>query len=431
MKKRFIKVFAFVLILSVLLSSSVAFADTGSSTLSGAKSAVVRVLAEFGDGSLGFGSAFGVGPADSAPEYFVTNAHVCLNSETLKIADKLYILLDSKAIEMQRHPLGYNVIVDIDYSKVIACEVVNDDSIEMYPDIAVIKAEKPVEGRTTLPLRSSSDDLDDAENVYALGYPADMDVITLSSNDASLHAVAGIEDVTLTSGILSKKTKGELFENTNVLIHSAPFSGGNSGGPLIDSNGAVVGINTYSLTQNDNQYVSIYIDYAREILDENEIEYVTYGENGIAKTIILVAIMATVAVVAVLLVIKFKGKEKSYVRQKKQEAFEEANALRIQGVTGSFAGRRFPLDGQLSMGRDPSNNIVFPTDTKGVSANHCVIMRNGHQLYVKDLGSTYGTFINGTARAAANQLVSINVGDKISLGSELQTFIITRKGGKI
>ena len=85
----------------------------------------------------------------------------------------------------------------------------------------------------------------------------------------------------------------------------------------------------------------------------------------------------------------------------------------------------------MTIGRSPSNNIVYPTETEGVSGNHCVIIRSSNQIYVKDTGSTYGTYLNGDSRLPANQLVTVQVGDKISLGSPAETFIITRKGGKL
>ena len=119
------------------------------------------------------------------------------------------------------------------------------------------------------------------------------------------------------------------------------------------------------------------------------------------------------------------------MQNEERKKIERDNALRIQGVSGHFSGRRFPLDGQVSFGRDPSNNIAFPSGTAGVSGNHCVVIKSGNQILIKDLGSTYGTVVNGSRRLPANQAQPINVGDKFALGSDNETFVITRKGGKI
>ena len=104
------------------------------------------------------------------------------------------------------------------------------------------------------------------------------------------------------------------------------------------------------------------------------------------------------------------------------------NGLRIQGVAGQFAGRRFAVAGQLRIGRDPArNDLVYPAESQGVSGVHCVLIADGGRLLLQDLGSTYGTFVGGN-RLAANAPVELRAGDRFCLGSEQETFIIVRKG---
>lgn len=105
------------------------------------------------------------------------------------------------------------------------------------------------------------------------------------------------------------------------------------------------------------------------------------------------------------------------------------SGLRVQGVTGSFAGRRVALPRQLRIGRDPQrNDLVYPAGTQGISGVHCVLLVENGTVYVKDLGSTYGTFVGGR-RLAANETVPLRVGDRFSLGSDRETFQIAQKGG--
>lgn len=105
------------------------------------------------------------------------------------------------------------------------------------------------------------------------------------------------------------------------------------------------------------------------------------------------------------------------------------SGLRIQGVTGSFAGRRVALPRQLRIGRDPQrNDLVYPAGTQGISGVHCVLLVENGTVYIKDLGSTYGTFVGGR-RLAANETVPLRVGDRFSLGSDRETFQIAQKGG--
>lgn len=75
--------------------------------------------------------------------------------------------------------------------------------------------------------------------------------------------------------------------------------------------------------------------------------------------------------------------------------------LRLQGVSGTFAGRRFPMADTVRIGRDPSlNQLSYPANVKGISRQHCELRLVNGQVYLKDLGSTYGTFLGSGQRLA-------------------------------
>ncbi|MDH4171932.1 MAG: S1C family serine protease, partial [Acidimicrobiia bacterium] len=108
-------------------------------------------------------------------------------------------------------------------------------------DLAVID----LEGEGYQPLEFRTDELSTGVDVFSAGYPA---------TDA-----ATIEDVdfTLTRGIISTTTAdGETnwASVDGVLEHDARIRGGNSGGPLVDENGRVVGINYAGNDQSDQNY---------------------------------------------------------------------------------------------------------------------------------------------------------------------------------
>ena len=447
MKNRRILIIALVvLLITALCFSSTAFAAENTHDLvDNAKNGVVRILAEFdyGDGikSWSTGSGFGVGALETEPEFFVTNAHVVMDDYG-NLADTVYILLEVGAAKFDsvygEWKLSDGTTVEgwvvenfeLNPAKALECTILNKKDVSLYPDVAVLKSEKPVPGRTCLALYDTTEDINTAQAVYSIGYPGDVDALqNVIKGDRLQEAISGdIKDLVIADGIVSMKTTSKLLEDTNVVVHTAAITNGNSGGPLVDENGHVVGINTYGLSNEASRNVSIYIDYAQDALDAAKVEYVKVSEipqpkPGLStKTIILCCLIAAIIAVAAILILHFKKKSKEYV--------DPADMLpRIQGLSGYFEGRRFPIDNQVIIGRAPSCNIVFPTDTQGVSSKHCVITNNNGQLYIKDLESSYGTFLNGKTKLEPNKFVTINIGDRIALGSENQSFIITRKGG--
>ena len=80
-------------------------------------------------------------------------------------------------------------------------------------------------------------------NVIAAGYPGD--VLAVDADFEALAAGDGraMPDLTVTDGTIN--TEQEMGGRTHVLMHSAPLSGGNSGGPLVDMCGRLVGVNTF------------------------------------------------------------------------------------------------------------------------------------------------------------------------------------------
>jgi FHA domain len=74
-------------------------------------------------------------------------------------------------------------------------------------------------------------------------------------------------------------------------------------------------------------------------------------------------------------------------------------------------GSVFSLDAVTTLGRDLGSSVVV--DDPYASANHAVLTFRGQAWYVEDLGSTNGTFVNGTPVAG---LVALGYGDEIQVG---------------
>ena len=96
----------------------------------------------------------------------------------------------------------------------------------------------------------------------------------------------------------------------------------------------------------------------------------------------------------------------------------------IVGETGKYANHQFNITDMLVLGRDAAEcGLAFPADTAGVSRVHCKLVVEIDGLCVYDLGSTYGTVVNNNKTISANQMMKVNHGDTITIGSS-QTFVV-------
>ena len=404
---------------------------------------VVRVVAvNIFDQLIGYGTAFGVGEAGEEATVFVTNWHVIYDGlyynnstgEYLELNARVYILKNDNA---------YNEHTGVlDTAQCIPCEILYISETGN-PDLAVIEASEPLPGRVALPLLAKKDDdrVKQAQQIYALGFPGSSDTLD-SSYIYGLKLVSGIEDVTVTDGVISRITTAnyEQMKGTKVIQHTAQVNHGNSGGPLINEQGAVIGVNTWLFGQDvstgdNNSYGSIRISEVREILDDLEIEYDTYQYTNWLLIGVVAGLVVLIAVVVVVIVVVSKKKTPAtpVVAGGAGGSVPPVGTdtrPRLQCRAGAFAGKRFSLENSVRIGRDPNkNDLVFPEKTHGVSSVHCVLMVNGTSVVLKDLGSTYGTYVAGGRRLAAGEAVTLNIGDQFWLGSENELFVIAPKGG--
>lgn len=412
------------------------------------------------------GTGFAVGEAGKDSDIFLTNQHV-VSAEDGSSSDEVRIWILQENCEINDRTL------EPDPNRSIACEVLK--TTDGYPDYAIIRATEPIEGYKALPLLSS-ETVPDGLTVYALGYPGVVD-------DASANHY-GIDDITSTNGIISQHMQYTSADNTWVLMHTAQISGGNSGGPLITEEGAVVGLNTYGFGENRNnvnRYCAVYIDYAIQGLDELGLPYELFGaqdtETNPTETqetaetqpkttdpkeeedpfpVLPVAIgCAAAAVLAAIIILLTRRKKK---QQEEEILHQEAERRRLEDERRKKEDERRRLEDerrrqederrkrtpqetivaqiQLNgktiypvpasgcvIGRDYDCNIILPENTPGVSRHHCKLEFYQGQLILTDEQSKYGTYIHGT-RIPANTRVALKKGSSFCLGSEQCKFTV-------
>ena len=79
----------------------------------------------------------------------------------------------------------------------------------------------------------------------------------------------------------------------------------------------------------------------------------------------------------------------------------------------AHAGRTYDLDDELTIGRSPGCGVSMPEDIY-TSTLHARLFRRNDQLWVEDLGSTNGTFVN---REQISRAVRLGKGDLLQIGS--------------
>ena len=379
--------------------------------------AAVWVLGYDSDGMLRAvtGTCFAVGKAGKDTDVFVTNWHVVTRSGDFSVENaRVWILKENCQIYSNGEP---------DPNNSIECRVLKTTS--GFPDYAIIKMQKFEPGYKALPLMSAKK-VEKGTQVYALGFPGIVDY-----NSAENY---GGENLTATDGIVSRHSQMSAAGNTSVLLHTATISGGNSGGPLITKDGAVVGINTYAYGEVSADYsCAIYIDYAMEGLDELGIPYTVYSKLWVIVASAVAGIAVIMTIVVIVLVQKKKKDEDEKKRQQKAEddrkaqiekergEKEAAEKLRIQNLLSKYKlvsadGKYYSLTYPTTvLGRDPSCQICCPADAKGISRKHCQLGFLGNELILTDVGSTYGTFIH-EKRIPSNTPVKLHTGSYFCLG---------------
>ena len=102
----------------------------------------------------------------------------------------------------------------------------------------------------------------------------------------------------------------------------------------------------------------------------------------------------------------------------------------IQGVSGLLNGKTYMLTAgtPLIFGRRTEKcNVLFQNETKGISSLHCKVKWCNGKVLIKDLGSTYGTWLNEETRLEPNKYYELPDQGVFYLGSKENMFFMGMK----
>ena len=396
----------------------------------------IRVMVSGGYGS---GTGFAIGDPNKPVEYIVTNAHVVTALGAVRPGEGEIRVYYSYA--------------ENDY------QIASVYKVDEVKDIAILKLPSATTKRTALVICPESE-VKTGEAVLTLGYPGVSDAISYDHK-------YDMSDITAKTGVVSKKTTSSLDENTRVYQTDAEINSGNSGGPLVNSKGQVIGINTFTLTvKGVEMYYAVCIDAMIDLVSQRAVGYVLStdtpsgssdkndgdkddagdkkpsssgnDEKGgfpvAAVVIIAVVVVAAAAVVVVMMMKKNGGSAPAAPASPApapapapapQAAPAQSSGAMLVCERGVLAGRTFPVGNGVVIGRDASRcGVCFPVDTKGVSGAHCSIRKTANGYEILDLGSSYGTTLGSGQKLTAKVPGYIPRGSYFIVGSAEQTFQI-------
>ncbi len=99
----------------------------------------------------------------------------------------------------------------------------------------------------------------------------------------------------------------------------------------------------------------------------------------------------------------------------------QARSYALRFISGKYQGGEFPLpeNGEIVIGRSSELDMVLVEDM--VSRRHAKITATGGQIFIQDLGSTNGSFVNGEKIKRAR----LSEGDRILIGTSIIKVVAT------
>jgi hypothetical protein len=319
-------------------------------------------------------------------------------------------------------------------------------------DLAVLHVEQTLNGQpVTFAARNT---MEERDKVIVAGYP-----------DAALRSTRDFGRVSFAEGIISKFTELDSPEGTVRHIQiTAPVNPGNSGGPLFNEFGQVVGINVQksmtavlvvdpSAPQGIRQErVPLGEGVAWAILSDEllvELERLhlpfnatrskpnaftaEFGRQPVLFTFIGLT-MGLALVVAGLLVnrrsrVAIKDavtRGRSVLTQRAAVPIKPAQNPVLLGITGPYANAAVPLDaGQIAIGRDASLcQLVMPLDATDIGRRHCIMRwdQSNNTFLLEDCWTSNGTFLDHGERIASGVPRRLKPGERFYLANRHYQF---------
>lgn len=393
---------------------------------------VVRVIS-LGSGNkmLGLGTGFAVGNEG----YLVTNRHVIEDAQRVIVAFKGS---RGEPDRVEAQVVWSSSDIDLAFLKIVAGRVHGLTVSDGVPK--------------------------KAEQVFALGYPG---VADFSLNGGKLSSFV---EVTATTGSVGRVIAGKwekIGSSLQIIQHSAPINSGNSGGPLFDGCGRVVGVNTAkALSVVDKGVVDAttgihFASSSMELVRAAGIANVSltvdkkpcllevtgdkvFSVDLMERPLIPLALVSLVLLALAALGLRLIRKQEIGPATSDSTVEPSRGFPKFGNVPSGQKFCDFSLDGYDSSGARIALPLTFPASNRAdiflgrsvhdanlivadatVSRVHAKISLENEVVWISDCSSKNGTTLNG--RAVSATPVKMAVGDELKLGG---VKLRLRRGGR-
>lgn len=389
-----------------------------------------------GEGEYSGGSGFFIGDPKKPVKYLVTNEHVIDSYVNANEGEQVvlftgYYYEDYYPICLVAGSCELRVYYDQnDYDVAYVDCYGSMDKV----DLAVLKLRDATTKRHALKLQLP-EEKDVGSTVYTVGYPGNAD------NDFTGASKYGLRDATIHTGVVNKLVVNE-GKGVNRIAVDATIQHGNSGGPLVNEKGNVLGINTniesnvlYG-TQVEVDYYAISTEELVRFLESNGlkkgVDYQMAGGLDITKIVIIACavffglLIIAAAIIVPIVIVKSSKKKKAAAAQKQAQVQAQQQASQKRAILRSMSVQHNGMtlvvgSNPVLVGRDPATcKVVYAEGTVGVSGRHCQVQYDAAtgDFIVTDLRSTYGTFLMNGQKLNANVPYRMKAGESFYVGDK-------------
>ena len=279
--------------------------------------------------------------------------------------------------------------------------------------------------------------------VFSIGFPGASDDLISGGGFGDPEAYL---QPAIAEGTLKREFKNH--ENRSYWEHHAPISGGNSGGPLVNRCGQVVGTNEGGHKEQINTVIAVANSELAPILKSHNVKFTQAENECVDSATANTNRQLTLLYGGMGLLVLLAAGGGIYLLRLKKQVRAGANPpinsqliRRIVGAQQAQQARQAPVQpvppaqagasGSVTLtalcggsnivlqagkpviiGRSAPASVII--NQAQVSARHAQLLFDGRQVRVEDLGSTNGTYVNGSKVTRA----VLNAGDVLQLTAD-------------